>query len=46
LPENVVHIDRIYIPETQGKVFVNYVELLLEDGKKIILMKDSNYTIW
>lgn len=45
-PENVVHIDRIYIPETQGKVFVNYVELLLEDGKKIILMKDSNYTIW
>ncbi len=45
-PENVVHIDRIYIPETQSKVATEYVELLYKDGKKFILMKNGNYTIW
>ena len=45
-PENIVHIDRIYIPETQSKVATEYVELLYEDGKKFILMKNGNYTIW
>ncbi len=45
-PENVVHIDRIYIPETQDKVHVNKVEILYEDGKKFVLMKNSEYTIF
>jgi hypothetical protein len=45
-PENVVHIDRIYIPETQDKVKVNKIELMFEGEKKFTLMENGEYKIF
>lgn len=45
-PENVIHIDRIYLPETQNKVTVNSVSIIQTGGKKEFIMKDGNYTIF
>ncbi len=45
-PDKVIHIDRIYIPETQNQIAVNKVTLDFADGKKITLMENGNYTIF
>lgn len=45
-PKNVIHIDRIYIPETQSKIHVDSVTLYLENGIKKMLMKDGAYTLY
>ena len=45
-PGNVVHIDRIYIPETQNKIMPEKVELTFEDGRKFVLMEKGVYTIF
>ncbi len=45
-PENVIHIDRIYIPETQPNIKPEKVELTFEDGRKFVLMKKGIYTIF
>lgn len=45
-PKNVVHIDRIYIPETQGRIVAKEVILEFEKKEPFILMKDNVYTIF
>ncbi len=45
-PDKVVHIDRIYIPETQPDVEVRSVDLVFEDGRKERLMENGDYTIF
>ncbi|HDP98491.1 MAG TPA: hypothetical protein ENN22_04820 [bacterium] len=45
-PENVVHIDRIYIPETQDQVIPEKVSLTFDQGQTKILMENNNYTIF
>jgi len=45
-PDKVVHIDRIYIPETQSKVQADHVILAFEDGTTRVLMENGNYTIF
>ena len=45
-PENVIHIDRIYIPETQPDISPEKVELIFEDGRKFVLMEKGVYTIF
>ncbi|MCI0495851.1 hypothetical protein L0Z72_12675 [candidate division KSB1 bacterium] len=45
-PENVIHIDRIYIPQTQPKIMPEKVELTFEDGKKLVLMQKGAYMIF
>jgi len=45
-PENVIHIDRIYIPEIMNKITPEKVELTYEDGKKFTLMIKGEYTIF
>ena len=45
-PENVVHIDRIYIPETQSKIIPEKVELTYENKQKFTLMIKGKYTIF
>jgi len=45
-PEKVVHIDRIYIPETQADVQVRFVDLTFEDGRTERLMEAGDYTIF
>lgn len=45
-PEAVVHIDRIYIPETQNRVRADYVKLTYKAGEEKTLMQDGVYTIF
>ena len=45
-PEAVVHIDRIYIPETAPRVHADWVRLTLPDGSTELLMKDGAYTLF
>jgi len=45
-PGNVVHIDRIYISETQNKIMPEKVELTFEDGRKVRVMEKGEYTIF
>lgn len=45
-PEKVVHIDRIYIPETQSRVNVDHVILNFEDGTTRTLMENGSYTLF
>lgn len=43
-PEAVVHIDRVYIPETQPRIKILSVDLI-EIGKRIPIIKDDQYVI-
>lgn len=45
-PENVVHIDRIYIPETQGRILARKVILNFEDKTTLNLLENNSYTIF
>jgi len=45
-PDSVVHIDRIYIPETQSRIVADKVELTFEDQQKFLLMETGEYTIF
>ncbi len=42
-PEAVVHIDRVYVPETQPLVKVRSLDFTLEDGRPFPLMRDGDY---
>jgi hypothetical protein len=44
-PETVIHIDRVYVPETQPDVRVLSVDLRMADGSPVALMRDGDYTI-
>lgn len=45
-PEAVVHIDRIYIPETAPRIHVDKVQLVYPDESTLNLMIDGEYTIF
>jgi len=42
-PDAVVHIDRVYVPETQPDVLPAVVDLLFEDGTSLALMRDGEF---
>ena len=44
-PEAVIHIDRVYVPETQPDVLVKRVNLVMEDGQALALMRDGQYVV-
>ena len=44
-PQNVVHIDYVYIPETQSRVTVNKMELIFAQKSQII-MNNNEYSLW
>ncbi len=44
-PDAVVHIDRVYIPETQPRVTVVFLVLRTADGLELPLMKDGVYCV-
>jgi hypothetical protein len=44
-PEAVVHIDRVYVPETQPLVRVAVLDLLMEDGSALPLMREGEYVL-
>lgn len=41
----VIHIDRVYVPETQPDVKVVAVDLQMGDGTTVPLMRDGAYTV-
>jgi hypothetical protein len=45
-PENVIHIDRLYIPEIQNRIQVNYVRILHENSSPVEVIKNDDYTIF
>lgn len=45
-PDRVVHIDRIYIPETQNKIDVVELVLAYEDGSEKTIMERGKYRIF
>ncbi|WP_243301398.1 hypothetical protein [Geothrix oryzisoli] len=44
-PEAVIHIDRVYVPETQPDVKVVSVDLQMGDGTTVPLMRDGAYSV-
>jgi leucyl aminopeptidase (aminopeptidase T) len=44
-PEAVIHIDRVYVPETQPDVKVVAVDLKLADGSSVALMRNGDYVL-
>jgi len=44
-PEAVVHIDRVYLPQTQPRVSVESVDLTGEDGSQIPLIRNNKYVV-
>lgn len=44
-PEAVVHIDRVYVPETQPQIKVLSLDLTMDDGKSMPLMKNGAYVL-
>jgi hypothetical protein len=44
-PEAVIHIDRVYVPETQPDVQILAVDLRMADGSSVALMRDGEYTV-
>jgi hypothetical protein len=41
----VIHIDRVYVPETQPDVKVASVDLHMADGSTVALMRDGEYAV-
>ena len=44
-PGAVIHIDRVYVPETQPDVKVLAVDLQFPDGGRLALMRDGEYVV-
>jgi hypothetical protein len=44
-PEAVIHIDRVYVPETQPDVQVLAVDLEMADGSSVALMRNGDYAV-
>ena len=44
-PEAVIHIDRVYVPETQPDVKILSVDLELLDGSTVALMRNGEYAV-
>lgn len=44
-PEAVVHIDRVYVPETQPDVRLLLLDLVMDDGTVLPLMRDGDYVL-
>lgn len=44
-PEAVVHIDRVYVPEMQPDIVVSRVDLVMDDGTVMPLMRDGQYVV-
>ena len=44
-PEAVIHIDRVYVPDTQPDVKIVSVDLAMTDGINVALMRDGEYVV-
>lgn len=44
-PEAVIHVDRVYLPETQPRIGVRRVTLTFPDGEERELMRDGRWSV-
>jgi len=44
-PDAVIHIDRVYVPETQPEVKVLSVDLAMAEGGTVALVRDGEYAV-
>ena len=44
-PEAVIHIDRVYVPEMQPGIGVKMVDIALEEGTILPLMRNGEYVV-
>jgi hypothetical protein len=44
-PDAVIHIDRVYVPYMQPDVAVKRLDLIMEDGDTLALMRDGGYVV-
>lgn len=44
-PEAVIHIDRVYVPETQPDVMIKSLDFVMDDGKILPVMRDWQYVV-
>ena len=44
-PDAVIHIDRVYVPETQPDVIVKRLDLVMAEGDRLSLMRDGQYVV-
>ena len=44
-PDAVIHIDRVYVPETQPNVIVKRLGLVMAEGDRLSLMRDGQYVV-
>ena len=44
-PDAVIHIDRVYVPETQPDVCVLRLDMHMDDGTVLPLMRDGQYVV-
>ncbi|PWB74288.1 MAG: hypothetical protein C3F15_08065 [Holophagae bacterium] len=44
-PEAVIHQDHVFLPELQPRIVAARVELVMEDGVRLELMRDGIYTV-
>ena len=44
-PEAVIHIDRVYVPEMQPDIGVKMVDIALEEGTILPLMRNGEYVV-
>ena len=44
-PDAVIHIDRVYVPETQPNVVVKRFDLVMDDGELLPLMREGQYVV-
>ncbi len=44
-PEAVVHIDRVYLPVTQPRIRVERLDLAMDDGAPVPVMRDGAYVV-
>ncbi len=42
-PEEVIHIDRVYVPETQPQVQVVSMDFTMEDGSTLPILRNGDY---
>jgi hypothetical protein len=44
-PDAVIHIDRVYVPETQPDVMVKTLDLIMDDGMPLPIVRDGQYVV-
>jgi len=45
-PTSVIHLDRIYIPATQRRISVKFIDLIFKQNRRETIMEEGKYTLF